>query len=162
MMKLRKFPAHHWKFWKWQPCQNLANALMQTWWMQVGYHSNYFSHFEDVVIATYQLLKNPRYFRIGNSAENASNPHAGEEVKRYAWIKSLLEVMQITSTSHIRQETRKSKKGESQKGPPLEHFYWYRLIVDEGHEVINDLFYYSMEIKWISLSFHRNAGHIRC
>eukprot|EP01103_Thecamoeba_quadrilineata_P004931 TRINITY_DN1479_c0_g2_i3.p1 TRINITY_DN1479_c0_g2~~TRINITY_DN1479_c0_g2_i3.p1 ORF type:complete len:989 (-),score=204.70 TRINITY_DN1479_c0_g2_i3:614-3580(-) len=81
----------------------------------------------DVVVASYQLLKNPNYLSVGLTP--------GRLVKeRNDWIED-----------HLRVVRRDWAKGISRSYPILEHFQWYRLILDEGHEVISEGFMASID-----------------
>eukprot|EP01103_Thecamoeba_quadrilineata_P004929 TRINITY_DN1479_c0_g1_i2.p1 TRINITY_DN1479_c0_g1~~TRINITY_DN1479_c0_g1_i2.p1 ORF type:complete len:1029 (-),score=183.17 TRINITY_DN1479_c0_g1_i2:146-3232(-) len=83
-------------------------------------HNSYSSFVNaDVVVVSYQLLKNQNYLNIGlRSGQSAKD--------RDDWVEE-----------HLRVVRRDWAKGVSRSYPILEHFRWHRLVLDEGHEVIS-------------------------
>jgi SNF2 family DNA or RNA helicase len=80
----------------------------------------------DVVIVSYQLLQNPNYFFLGSNAPKKTNVKKRQELERTAWVESSLEAV------------KSSKNGGLGKACPIfEHIYWYRLVMDEGHEYLH-------------------------
>eukprot|EP00026_Physarum_polycephalum_P002152 Phypoly_transcript_02157.p1 GENE.Phypoly_transcript_02157~~Phypoly_transcript_02157.p1 ORF type:complete len:976 (+),score=126.80 Phypoly_transcript_02157:57-2930(+) len=79
----------------------------------------------DIVLASYSLLKNKNYFNIGRVME--ANIKKQEEELRHSWINEQLQKVR--------------SKGTQSKQPVLEHFHWHRLVVDEGHEIVDESFY---------------------
>eukprot|EP00026_Physarum_polycephalum_P001595 Phypoly_transcript_01597.p1 GENE.Phypoly_transcript_01597~~Phypoly_transcript_01597.p1 ORF type:complete len:1093 (+),score=215.01 Phypoly_transcript_01597:397-3279(+) len=95
----------------------------------------------DLVLVSYELLKNPNYFRIG---ESGTLPvRMDEEILRHRW-----------TYSHLKYIRGQPNRGLDQKYPILEHFIWHRLVLDEGHEVMDIPFYantigaYIADNKW--------------
>lgn len=76
----------------------------------------------DVVIVSFQLLKNKIYLQLGCIDNHGPLDIVGRqcEVKTSA------------------QELKRRVNPFMQTCPILEHFFWHRLIVDEGHEVLCD------------------------
>jgi SNF2 family DNA or RNA helicase len=81
----------------------------------------------DVVIVTYQMLQNPSYFFFGSDKPNKKNIAMSEDSKRFnTWVWKVFETV------------KKSKQDLDEIMCPLfEHFFWYRLVLDEGHEYLD-------------------------
>lgn len=92
------------------------------------------SNFIDVVIFSYQLLKNGSYTKIGTSRTHISR------FERPFWVSNQLKVQKTFSMIlQLQRVMRWIKDGQPVKDPPLlEHFEWHRMVLDEGHEVITD------------------------
>lgn len=79
----------------------------------------------DVVIVSFQLLKNKNYLKAASL-----NRDAGDRFN------------QIRTT--IQEIKRRPDLGLSVKQPPLEHFFWHRFIIDEAHEILSQPYYAAM------------------
>jgi SNF2 family DNA or RNA helicase len=80
----------------------------------------------DVVVVTYQLLKNKNYFDAGIKGKK---PGMGKDapLKRRAAVLNTL-------------KDGKAKGGLTNTFPILDHFHFHRIVLDEGHEALSDPF----------------------
>eukprot|EP00029_Vermamoeba_vermiformis_P008911 TRINITY_DN4297_c1_g1_i1.p1 TRINITY_DN4297_c1_g1~~TRINITY_DN4297_c1_g1_i1.p1 ORF type:complete len:1047 (+),score=234.72 TRINITY_DN4297_c1_g1_i1:95-3235(+) len=80
----------------------------------------------DVVIVSYQLMQNPNYFFLGSSVAKKTNVKKRQELERTAWVETSLETVKSSKNG-----------GLAKVCPIIEHFYWYRIVLDEGHEYLH-------------------------
>eukprot|EP00026_Physarum_polycephalum_P001180 Phypoly_transcript_01181.p1 GENE.Phypoly_transcript_01181~~Phypoly_transcript_01181.p1 ORF type:complete len:926 (+),score=269.55 Phypoly_transcript_01181:822-3599(+) len=83
----------------------------------------------DIVIVSVSLLKNPNYFFVGRGGKGSVS-RGIEQNRIESWVP--------TQLKRIRES---AQGGLMKKSPVLEHFIWHRVILDEGHEVLDDPFY---------------------
>eukprot|EP01105_Mastigella_eilhardi_P018303 TRINITY_DN4226_c0_g1_i10.p1 TRINITY_DN4226_c0_g1~~TRINITY_DN4226_c0_g1_i10.p1 ORF type:complete len:625 (+),score=96.04 TRINITY_DN4226_c0_g1_i10:393-2267(+) len=75
----------------------------------------------DLVVVSFQLLKNPNYLKMFKDTKDATSGRCNEAITR---------LMEIHRKRHP----------TAVKFPIVEHMHWHRLILDEGHEVLTSSF----------------------
>ncbi len=96
-------------------------------------------HSLDVVVVTYNLLKNKNYLAYPNNSSQFKMDAPHDRIARIN--KMIVEL--------------KDKAPEKIKGVILEHFHWHRIVMDEGHEVIGDEFTMGMHFPNLVILFNR-------